>query len=850
MSWEKIGGIFFINHNFASLIRLFLVKFILMKTKVALFLAIFFLLARPGPLRATSARQLAPDPILISASVDGAPGAGWSTLPAISEDGRVVAFVSTAPDLVPRDTNNKADIFIYDRLEGATQRVSVNSQGSEANGWSYRFALSGDGRMVAFTSVANNLVSDDQNGYADIFTYDRLTGVTSLVSRGTSGAASNGWSDWPAISRDGRFISFSSSASNLVHGDTNKTIDVFVHDRLTGQTRRASVDSTGAQGVSPSGWATSISGDGRWVAYSTAASFDLDDTNDYSDVYVFNRVNFETLYLPTPWSTETGYLGSDFPQLDFDGSTLTLTARKVEVDGTYSEAAFVYQISMENGRTTPSLVKSSIVADSDLRAGLSSDGNMLVTRWASEVREGTQTSKVQVERLDSGKVEIISMEIRRDNRGTGQSDPPAISRDGDHIAYSMLTNQESDIISSQIYLNGPNPEDGFSYFLGGQVTDPSGTPLRNVSILLAGGQRTRTDPRGYFFFSDVSSGFQQIMAEKEGFLFKPETIELQLTEDRRDLLFVATSDDLLEEARADIGMPYSFHRGCESDTIGCEGDYHGFHAGYCTDLVLDAYKYGVDFNIQFALERDALAHPDHFYRWRNARNSQDMWRYFYYTGQMLSDSSPYLPGDILFFDWDNDAVMDHVSIVSATNASGQPTRMIDATGKIAYNPSGLAAELSWELTHRETVRGHARWHGSYGPTLHSTPKDLSVLHIAVDSVDIRGVVIDAGGAQLSAATSPGSLNISGRPISGGHINEMENGIVFSLLSPAQNGDLYLLELTADSPTVYYLHLQLTSGGLATQYEGSSRQVLAAGESHTFLIQLNNRGETLEFSVQQ
>ncbi len=384
--------------------------------------------------------------------MNGAPGAGWSTLPAISEDGRVIAYVSTAPDLVPKDTNNKADIFVYDRLERVTRRVSVNSQGTEANGWSYRFALSGDGRIVAFTSVASNLVPDDQNGNADIFTYDRLTGVTSLVSRGTSGAPSNGWSDWPAISHDGRFISFSSSASDLVHGDTNKTIDVFVHDRLTGQTRRVSVNSTGGQGVDASGWATSISGDGRWVAYSTSSSNDLDDTNSNSDVYIHNRVNFETHFLPTPWSNEAGYLGSNFPKLDYDGSRLTLTARKTEPDGTISEAAFVYQISMENGRATPKFVKSNIVANSDLQTVISSDGKFLGTRWASEIRAGTQTSKVQIEGLETGKVEIISMEIRKDNQGTGQADPPAISRDGKHVAYSMLADQEPDRPTSQIYL--------------------------------------------------------------------------------------------------------------------------------------------------------------------------------------------------------------------------------------------------------------------------------------------------------------------------------------------------------------------------------------------------------------
>ena len=269
--------------------------------------------------------------------------------------------------------------------------------------------------------------------------------------------------------------------------------------------------------------------------------------------------------------------------------------------------------------------------------------------------------------------------------------------------------------------------------------------------------------------------------------------------DQRGLRFEAASEDLLEAARADIGMPYSFHRGCASDLIGCGGDFHGFHAGYCTDLVLDAYQHGVDFNIQFALERDALAHPDHFYRWRNARNSQDMWRYFHYTGQILSNRTAYLPGDILFFDWDDDSVMDHVSLVSETDGNGNPTRMVAATGKIAYNPSGLAAEIAWESSHQETVRGHARWQGSYGPILHNTPEDYYVLHLAIDSVDLQGRILEPGGASLAGATLPGNAPQIGRPIKGGQVYALENGFVFSLLSPSQNGDLYLLELTASSP---------------------------------------------------
>ena len=351
---------------------------------------------------------------------------------------------------------------------------------------------------MAFTSVANNLVSDDQNGNADIFTYDRLTGVTALVSRGTSGDPANGWSDWPAISRDGRFISFTSAASDLVYGDTNQALDVFIHDRLTGQTRRASVDSLGRQGESPCGWAASLSGDGRWIAFSTSAPFDPEDTNGMADIYVYNRVNLKTLYISNPWSREEGYLGSDFPKLDFAGNRLSLTARKSEPDGSFLQAAFVYQISGERGQTAPRLVRSYQVEDSDLRAVLSSEGKRLGTRWASEIRAGTQTTKVQLEGIDTGMVDIVAMEIRKDNQGTGLTDPPALSRNGEYVAYSMLAEQTSVGLTSQIYLNVPDPEPDPDYSVSGQVTDIAGAPLRNVFIHLGDSRSTRTDPSGFF----------------------------------------------------------------------------------------------------------------------------------------------------------------------------------------------------------------------------------------------------------------------------------------------------------------------------------------------------------------
>ena len=130
---------------------------------------------------------------------------------------------------------------------GDLTRVSVDSSGAQANGGSLRPAISDDGRFVAFASGASNLVPNDTNNVEDIFVKDRQTGAITRVSVRSNGTEANGGSTSPAISGDGRFVAFYSDASNLLNGDSNGFADIFVHDRQTGQTSRVSVDSSGAE---------------------------------------------------------------------------------------------------------------------------------------------------------------------------------------------------------------------------------------------------------------------------------------------------------------------------------------------------------------------------------------------------------------------------------------------------------------------------------------------------------------------------------------------------------------------------------------------------------------------------
>jgi Tol biopolymer transport system component len=234
---------------------------------------------------------------LVSVAIDGSEGSGHSEEVSISADGRYVAFMSWASNLVNGDTNNLPDIFVRDLQTNQTTRVSVASDGTQANNFSFEPSISADGRYVAFMSWADNLVSGDTNGDWDIFVHDRQTGATTRVSVATGGGQAVGRSHNPSISADGRYVAFASSASNLVSGDTNNHPDIFVHDRQTGVTTRVSVASDGTQTYAFS-FDPSISADGRYVAFgSEADNLVSGDTNGRYDIFV-REMNKTVVFLP------------------------------------------------------------------------------------------------------------------------------------------------------------------------------------------------------------------------------------------------------------------------------------------------------------------------------------------------------------------------------------------------------------------------------------------------------------------------------------------------------------------------------------------------------------------------
>ena len=225
----------------------------------------------------------------VSLAFDGAQGNGSSGSGGVSEDGRYVTFTSLATNLVPGDTAGSMDVFVRDRILGTTKRVSVSSTGEQGDLWSFIPSISAGGRFIVFYSDAANLVPDDTNGHGDIFLHDQTTATTKRVSVGLAGIEANAPSYNPAISDNGRFVSFSSDASNLVPSDNNGRRDVFVHDQLAGVTERVSLKSRGQEATNYSDY-PSISAGGRYVTFHSRAHLTPDDRNGiFVDVFVRDR---------------------------------------------------------------------------------------------------------------------------------------------------------------------------------------------------------------------------------------------------------------------------------------------------------------------------------------------------------------------------------------------------------------------------------------------------------------------------------------------------------------------------------------------------------------------------------
>ena len=762
----------------------------------------------------------------LSSNLLGQPANGWSESPAISADGRYVAFASSASDLVQADTNHQEDIFLYDREIDQNLIVSISSDGKQGNGWSYQPALSANGRFVAFTSLAENLVPGDDNRLADIFVHDRVKGVTSLVSQAGNGKSADGWSDWPSISADGRFVAFSSLADNLVTGDTNGMSDVFVFDRLNQETERVSILPDNAWSFRPA-----MSADGRYVSFLSLPAGDGDmQPNRSAQLWIHDRLTGQTRQpLPNDFEATLAPAG---PAISADGDRLLFAAFR---NGTHSSSLYLYDRMSNQAIPVPGNQAVTVLQ----RFSISLDGNQAAFVDSS----GT----LSVFDRPSGQTQPIAREAPPASNGPAW-DRPALSGQGNFIvftsadfvegvppAHNLQSGPPAQVVLADRPASGPPVG-----FLSGWVSDGLGHPLAGVAIHMAYGHDATTGPDGSFRIEGLAAGLNyNLTPVKKGYTFSPANRLVSVPASFAPavgLAFTATPDKILEEARKDIGMPYALTRGCPSPFKECGGPFHGFFAGDCTDLVIDAYRAALDFNIQYALERDFYEHPDHYYRWHDARSAQDMWRYFFYSGQILAHDQAYQPGDIAFFDWEQDGVTDHVAIISEVNSKGRPRKMIDASGKIDANPGGLASELDWQRFHDSSVQGHARWLGMAHPKGTMQKPASSWLLVALDSSKVTARLLDKDSQAIGATE---------RSIPGGAYQALPGGAVVSLASPATGW--YFIELTTSAGGPYQLGFQTLQAGAVTASD-SFTSTLGARETRLFPLQLIKTGNRLVFTL--
>ena len=280
----------------------------------------------------------------ISVASEGTQANDLNLFNAISDDGRYVAFESMASNLVANDTNGQRDIFIRDRVEKTTERVNVASDGTQANNHASLHSISDDGRYITYCSNASNLVANDTNKQSDVFVYDRVEKTTERISVASDGTQANGYSHFGSISGDGRYVAFESAANNLVANDTNNRTDIFVYDRVEKTTERVNVaiDNAGSNGDS---YGASISDDGRYIAFlSEADNLVVDDTNERADIFVYDRVE----------QTTKRFDGNSFPTISGNGEYVVFNSSldNLVLDDT-NQAGDVFLIDLNTSSTNP-----------------------------------------------------------------------------------------------------------------------------------------------------------------------------------------------------------------------------------------------------------------------------------------------------------------------------------------------------------------------------------------------------------------------------------------------------------------------------------------------------------------
>ena len=473
---------------------------------------------------------------IVSVRSNGEAGNGFSAAPSISADGRYITFWSQADNLVIGDTNESRDIFVRDLETGQTTRASVASDGSQANAGAgiYNTAISGDGRYVVFESYSTNLVQDDINDCSDIFVHDRIAGQTTVVSSSTDGTFGNNDSYFPSISADGRYIAFASNASNLVLDDTNNKMDIFVNDQSSGETTRISVASDGTQGDHLS-QTPSISGDGRYVAFASAASNFALNEPFISSIFFHDRDTGNTSLVSVNSEGAPANSGAVGPSISGNGQYITFTSganNLVSEDTNNYDDVFIHDI--QTGQT------SRVSVASDGSQGNKNSADPSISYDGRYVSFGSHANNLVIGDTNNtwdaflfdmqlSQTEIISLSTTGiiGNLGSGL---PKISSDGQKIGFISNsenivcgdTNNERDIFvrdrSGIIEL----------YSISGRITTPEMNPIPDVILSNGEGLEVSTDGNGKYLFEHLLQCSYHITPSLDEFIFSPVSSEISV----------------------------------------------------------------------------------------------------------------------------------------------------------------------------------------------------------------------------------------------------------------------------------------------------------------------------------
>jgi Tol biopolymer transport system component len=370
-------------------------------------------------------------------------GNGDSDAPSVSADGRYAVFSSDASNLVAGDTNGVRDIFYRDTLTGTITRISTDGSGNQGDSLSYNPFVSADGRYVVFSSNATNLVAGDTNGTADVFCKDIQTGALTRISTASNDAQSNNTSYNGSISADGRYVVFQSFASNLVSGDTNGDADIFLKDRQTGVTTRLSTSSGGSQADGDSS-EPSISANGIYVVFSSlAANLVSGDTNGEGDVFMKNRLTGTLTRISTDSSGVQGDDLSTNASISADGSFVAFGSRANNlVSGDTNIAWDIFRKDIQSGVVTRlSTDVNGVAGNGDtFLPSISADGRYVAFRSnASNLVTGDTNAKPDIFFKDSQSGAILRLSTDANGvEGNGESLELALSADARYVVFSSL----------------------------------------------------------------------------------------------------------------------------------------------------------------------------------------------------------------------------------------------------------------------------------------------------------------------------------------------------------------------------------------------------------------------------